>query len=427
MIDWLGILLIFCSLISLGLFVFIIRYALRTEVVYSTAIFTFIIGIGLMAWAVLAFELGEENRALWSNIAYLCSLLAFPILIHIFLQRTDSDLPRNRALGSQGLLFAPALIQLAVHYLAPEHLAPHIDLLFMLGWLALTLYVWVRVYRRSYVTSSDIMRNQMEFMLSAFFVVLLYDLMVIFIILYPGDRLDFSFLYGIAMTVALINTVRGIIKYQMVTGIEIFFRNGLILMVSSAIAVTVFIIIQLGVLSVLGELDEAALVLISALLVVLLMLSINPINHFSTRLIEKISPALKWQESNIKEVFVILSSGLVVAHCSSYEAEEEIDRDLVGGMLSAIQNFVQEAFQASEKETLRSLSMGDIRMLIEHHGEIAVVVLFTGFEARELRDDLAGLSKSIDLEYGTILRDWSGSQAEVLGIQAKLDHFIESA
>ncbi|GAF93606.1 unnamed protein product, partial [marine sediment metagenome] len=72
----------------------------------------------------------------------------------------------------------------------------------------------------------------------------------------------------------------------------------------------------------------------------------------------------------------------------------------------------------------RSLSMGDIRMLIEHQGELAVVVLFTGFEAQELRDDISKLTKKLHLDYGPIIANWSGALAEVQGIETVINEFL---
>ncbi len=429
MLNWLGILLLFCALISLSLFVFIVRFALRTQVVLTTALFTLLISVGLFSWAMIIIT-DSQSFFLWSNVAYLCSLLVFPLLIHLFLQRTDSRSFLTTTQYGPMFLYVPSMVQLFFHYLLPDSQSRFLDLAFMLGWLIFTMSVWIRLYQRTHETESHILKNQMEFMLSSFFVVMIYDLMIIFIILFPEHveaLMDFSFLYGIALTIALVNTVRGIIKYQMVTGIEFFFRSGLILMATSVIAVTVFVLVQIGVFSIFGGLTESMQVLISAGIVVFIMLSINPINETATKIIETVSPSLKWQESKVKEIFVLLSSGIVVAHSKSYsEDEEEIDHDIVGGMLSAIQNFVQEAFQASDKEMLRSLSMGDLRMMIEHEGELAVVVLFTGFEARELRDDIIGLTHGIHGEFGDVLDTWRGVESEISGIQEKLNDFVSS-
>ena len=91
MLNWLGILLLFCSFIALAHFIFIIRYAVRTELVITTAFFIFLMSIGLFSWAMMTTLQGTEGYDPWLNISYLCALLAFPVLIYLFIQRADSQ------------------------------------------------------------------------------------------------------------------------------------------------------------------------------------------------------------------------------------------------------------------------------------------------------------------------------------------------
>jgi hypothetical protein len=137
------------------------------------------------------------------------------------------------------------------------------------------------------------------------------------------------------------------------------------------------------------------------------------------------SPQLKWQESKVNEIFVLHTNGLVIAHTGTHEDFEEIDRDLVGGMLTAIQNFVQEAFHASEMESLKSLSMGKLRVLIEAKGTIVVAVLFTGHEARELRRGVIRLLDVLARDFGGEIDGWKGDKKSAAGIQKWLETTFE--
>ncbi len=424
--NWLGILLVFCSFIALAHFVFIVKYAVRTELVISTAFFILLMAIGLFSWAMMTTLRGSGGYDPWLNIAYLCSLLAFPILIYIFIQRADSQSFIVTQVKGRILLFFPVMVQLIAHYVLPTGPSKFMDTAFMIGWLGITLMIWYRLYKKTHEFSSHILKNQMEFMLSSFFVVLIYDLIIIFLILSPYSIVQYGFIYAIGLTVALLNTVRGIVKYQLDTGIELFYRHGLILMVRSIITLTIFIIMEVVILSFVQDMGDYSHILVSAGIMIVIVLSINMINDFSTTIVESISPDLKWRESQIKEIFVIMDSGLVLGHASHYSNEEVIDKDLVGGMLSAIQNFLTEAFDASEKETLKSLRMGDMSMLLEHHKSISIVVLFNGFEARELRVDIKGLSKKIHEEFDDIIKEWNGTMSEVAGIQSIIDEFMDS-
>ena len=425
MLNWLSILLLFCSFIALAHFIFIIKYAVRNDLVIITALFTLLMSIGLFSWAMMAVFLGTDGYDLWLNISYLCALLALPVLIYLFIQRADSQSFIVTKASGRILLFTPLIIQLLAHFLLPLEASQFMDLVFIIGWVLLIGTIWIRLYKKTQDISSAIMKNQMEFMLSAFFVVGMYNMVITFLILSPEQTVDWGFFYAIGITAGLMNTARGIVKYQLVTGIELFFRRGLILMARAIFTVTIFIILEVIILSLVQDMGDDFHIFVSASIMVVIVLSMNHINNLCTTLVEWLSPELKWKESQVKEIFVILDSGIVLAHASRYEGDETIDSDLVGGMLSAIQNFLGEAFDASEKETLQSLRMGDLSMLLEHHGSISIAVLFNGFEARELRTDIKRLSLKIHEDFDDILRDWDGTLSKIKGIQIIVNNFME--
>ena len=95
-------------------------------------------------------------------------------------------------------------------------------------------------------------------------------------------------------------------------------------------------------------------------------------------------------------------------------------------MLTAIQTLVREALQASEMESLKSLNMGKLRMLIEAKGEVVVAVLFTGHEALELRKGLYWMLDELDKQFGEVLHVWKGDKSSVLGVQKWVDKVLRS-
>ena len=410
-----------CSLIALGLFIFMMRFAVKTEVVVTTAMLTLLASAGLFSWAILS--AAENPLPQWSNVAYLCAILMFPLLIILFVQRSTAESIIITSFKGRIMVFGPLLGQILTHFLLPENIVQFTDLAFFMVWMALSFMVWHKLYVRMHETASDIRKNQLEFMLASFFVVLLYNIILIFGIFEP-DIGRYSIIFSMGITAALLVTVRGLVRYQMVIGTELLVRNSLIVLLTSIICVTGFIIAQLTVLSSAGTFDSSTQLLISTIMLIVIVLSINLIGGTAADLVERISPQLKWQESRVQEIFVLHSNGLVIAHAGSHE-DSEIDRDTVGGMLTAIQNFVQEAFSTSEMDSLKSLSMGELRVLIEAKGSIVVAVLFTGHEARELRKGIMRLMDELDENFGEVLHDWRGDKRSVMGIQNWLETVLD--
>ena len=421
MITLFTIIMLACFIVALGLFIFMMRFAVKTEVVVTTAMLTLVAAAGLFSWAILS--AAETALPQWSDIAYLCAILMFPLLIILFIQRSTAQSLIITSMKGRIMVFGPLLGQLLTHFLLSEDISRFTDFIFFMVWLALSFMVWNQLFKRMQETSSDIRKKQLEFMLASFFVVILYNIPIIFSLFVP-DLGEFSIFFSMGIVASLLVTVRGLVQYQMVIGTELLVRNSLIVLLTSIICVSGFIVTQLAVLSSVGSFGPSTQILISTVMLIVIVLSINLIGNMATSLVERISPQLKWQESKVQEIFILHTNSLVIAHAGSHE-ETGIDRDMVGGMLTAIQNFVQEAFNASEMDSLKSLSMGKLRVLIEARGCVVVAVLFTGHEARELRKGVMRLMDELDQNFGHVLREWRGDKRSVMGVQEWLEGVLK--
>ncbi|MDD4308358.1 MAG: hypothetical protein PHU53_06085 [Thermoplasmata archaeon] len=419
MFSLLTLLALACSLFALGLFIFTVRFAVRTEVTITTALLALVTAVGLFSWAVLS-AAGGEDSGLWLEMAYICSILMFPILITLFIQRSSADYFLLLTTKGRVMVFGPLLAQLAAHFLMPEQWQRFSDFIFLAVWLSISFLVWNHLYASMQKSSSDIRKNQIDFMLTSLFSVLLFNIVMLFGLFLPNVG-DYSAIFSMAIVGALAMTVRGLVRYQMVMGKELLIRNSLIVLLTSVICVGSFVTAQIIVLAATESADETFQIALSTAMLIVIVLSIHLIGDISARLVEWFSPQLKWQESRVREIYVLHTGGLVIAHAGAHDETGEIDRDMVGGMLTAIQNFVQEAFHTSDMESLKSLSMGKLRVLIEAKGTIVVAVLFTGHEARELRRGVVRIIEDLDREFGTALANWKGEKRIAAPIQEWLD------
>lgn len=424
MFGLLTILILACSIISLGLFIFMMRFAVKTEVTITTAILTLITALGLFSWAMLS-ALGENrDPTVWMEFSYICAILMFPLLITLFIQRSSADYFLLRTVKGRIMVFGPLMAELFVHFLFPEDMQRFTDFIFLIVWLLISFLVWKHLYTSMEKSSSEIRKNQIEFMLTSLFAVLLFNLVMLFGLFLPRIG-DYSAIFSMAIVGALAVTVRGLVRYQMVIGTELLIRNSLIVLLTSVICVSCFIIAQVIVISSTGEFDATVQIAISTAMLIVIVLSINMVGDMSARMVEWFSPQLKWQESRVREIYILHTNGLVIAHAGTHDEFGDIDRDMVGGMLTAIQNFVQEAFHTSDMESLKSLSMGKLRVLIEAKGTVVVAVLFTGHEARELRRGVVRLLDELDSKFGSVLASWKGEKKNVADIQEWLENVFE--
>ncbi|MEM2976199.1 MAG: hypothetical protein QXW06_00890 [Thermoplasmata archaeon] len=109
----------------------------------------------------------------------------------------------------------------------------------------------------------------------------------------------------------------------------------------------------------------------------------------------------------IEEVFLIYRDGRLICH-NSRRLKPDIDKDVLTGMLTAVQTFVKDSFAAEEKGALNQLNYGNLKILIENGPRANLAVVVSGNEPASLRPNMRALLDSIHKRYMPILDDWDG-------------------
>jgi fibronectin type 3 domain-containing protein len=115
----------------------------------------------------------------------------------------------------------------------------------------------------------------------------------------------------------------------------------------------------------------------------------------------------------IEEVFVVHIDGRPITSCAR-EAAAGKDRDLMSGMLIAIQGIIQDGLH--QHGALESIKYGDnnILMVTGEHVHLAVVIFGEPDEA--LKDEMASTVQFIETTYAGVIEDWTGETVVLSGI-----------
>lgn len=111
----------------------------------------------------------------------------------------------------------------------------------------------------------------------------------------------------------------------------------------------------------------------------------------------------------VEQVFLIHhETGLLLQHVESPNAISK-DPAMVSGMLTAIQDFISDSFNVSKGDTLRTLNLGDVTVLIEH-GPFAVLAMVVRgtVPTEELHTLLLETSASIHSQYAAAFKAFQG-------------------
>ena len=106
----------------------------------------------------------------------------------------------------------------------------------------------------------------------------------------------------------------------------------------------------------------------------------------------------------IEDIYLIYNDGRLITGQSLKETI--IDQDIMGSMLTAINDFVQDSFKAGGE--LGSIDYGDNRIMIERGEQVVLAVVIYGEETRELRSQVANGLRQVESRFSSELAGWNG-------------------
>lgn len=118
--------------------------------------------------------------------------------------------------------------------------------------------------------------------------------------------------------------------------------------------------------------------------------------------------------ARIEEVFLVYRDGILISHLSRTMVEDK-DRDLLSGMLTAVQGFVKDSFQYGEHRELHQMEFGDYRMLIEQGKHVYLAVVYRGRDSPIIRKKVRDVLGLVEAAYGDVLANWDGTMDVVVG------------
>ncbi len=110
----------------------------------------------------------------------------------------------------------------------------------------------------------------------------------------------------------------------------------------------------------------------------------------------------------VEQVFLIhRETGLLLQHAVA-DAVATQDGDMVSGMLTAIQDFVQDSFRAEKEDALQTLRVGDLTVRVERGPHALIAAVVRGSAPPELSSRLQEALESIHLKHADALRSFQG-------------------
>ncbi len=132
------------------------------------------------------------------------------------------------------------------------------------------------------------------------------------------------------------------------------------------------------------------------------------------------------QRVAIEEVFLVYRDGVLISHLSRTLLPDK-DEDVLSGMLTAVQEFVRDAFRYGEHRELHQMDFGDYRILIERGKLAYLAVVYSGRNTTGVRKRVRAVLDRIESTYASVLDNWDGDMEQVVGTRDIIrDYLLKS-
>lgn len=150
----------------------------------------------------------------------------------------------------------------------------------------------------------------------------------------------------------------------------------------------------------------------------------HPFQPFINALKELTTEKIIYEEEEenftlIEELFLVNNFGVPMAHVS--QKGRTLGEQIIGSMLSAVQDFVKDSFgDKSKVSALDRLDYGSKKILIEHGEYVFIACVVEGELHPDLRTDLKTAVAHIEKTYRNIVSAWDGTLSKVEDIKKYL-------
>ncbi|MBN1542696.1 OmpA family protein [candidate division KSB1 bacterium] len=127
----------------------------------------------------------------------------------------------------------------------------------------------------------------------------------------------------------------------------------------------------------------------------------------------------------IDQLFMVhKDTGLLIGYASSKQSGPRVDEQLIGAMLTAIRDFVAEAFQQDSSRDLSEIQYGNSKIRLHFDRFFYLAAVVSGNESIEFSAHLERQARKLHNLFYIELRNFDGELTQLEGVETELAHFI---
>lgn len=129
------------------------------------------------------------------------------------------------------------------------------------------------------------------------------------------------------------------------------------------------------------------------------------------------------QGITVEEVFLLTPGGLMISHASR-DAKHVMDRDIVAGMFTAVQEFVKDTFREKGGGALEDMELAHLRVRLLRGRWSSVAIVSTGRLSERYEAVVRAALETFESENRAGLADWDGDTENLRGVDQLLDEVL---
>jgi len=112
----------------------------------------------------------------------------------------------------------------------------------------------------------------------------------------------------------------------------------------------------------------------------------------------------------IHNLFLLTKSGIVISNLTTKDVESS-DVDIMGGMFSAVKDFMEDAVSSDSDSSLNDIQFGDFHVTFCEAAYTDLAVVYVGSLGQEAEDAVTDALIAFELENMKVLEDWNGDKS----------------
>ena len=130
------------------------------------------------------------------------------------------------------------------------------------------------------------------------------------------------------------------------------------------------------------------------------------------------------KRGRIHNIFLLTKSGIVIANLSTSNVKEN-DSDIMGGMFTAVKDFMEDAVSSGSNESLNDITFGEFHIKFASGAYTDIAVVYLGQLGQDAEDSVTDTLIAFELENMESLENWNGDKSLLKNSDKHLEDLFE--